>query len=1003
MDWLLTEGSLAAAVVARVTILLGLSAAGCLVMRRSSAATRHGVLAASAAASLAAPFLATFGPTWSLPVLTRPDEPIEELAAPLAPDFDRREEAAPPVRIEKHREPKRTAIPTPVLDPSPAWTWPHRFLAIWAVGAALAAIPGGVVSVRLRRLARRSQPLAGPPWDAMMVDLRGRLSLRGRVRLIRSDAVAAPMIWGVFRPIVALPTDATAWSEDRLRAVLAHELAHVARRDALTQVPARLACLVYWFHPLAWWTASRMLVERERACDDLVLAAGWRGVDYAQRLLEVARGLRGRSGFTGVAAMARTSQVEDRVRAILDASRNHRPLGRRGVLALAAATAALVVPLTSARLVAQAPQPSAEAPKTETMTVSGRVVDSEGKPVAGAKVVVIGRQWEPRQSKERKNELGEGVADVEGRFRIETPRTSSDRWYPSGDVVAGAPGFGLGWRAFNVDAAAPTVEVVLPPEAPTEFRFVTPEGQPVAGLVVRMLSLTRELPPAERPGPDLIPFVGVSLYPRVPDALASLWLGEWKTDEEGLIKVAGLGRGIMTSPYINDPRYVLDAAFVKAAPAEGLRRTRVQLSHAMRISGLVKTADDGRPIPGASVKVTTRIGPTGSERSGKAQSDEQGRYAATIPPTSSKLEVTITPPLGSPYLTRFDEFPKPPDATPQTLDLTVPRGVLIEGRVVDREGRPIGNATITYRPDRRDKPPWGPRNVSGSMSGVSSGADGRFAIAVTPGKGTVSVTGPTQDYALKEWTEANRQREYAHAFLPYDVQPGQAPVAMDAVLDPGATIVGRVEDPEGRPVARASIITAASFAGNRLSWGGSATIPVVDGRFAIPGATAGRLMKAWFFDAERGQGAMVDLDPDVGPVLVSLQPSGEARMRVVDLDGRPYAASGPRLSIVAAAGPPEFHELEGIHLTAEELKLPLAEEAHYGLFDRRNYWPWPTFPKEPDADGRVVYPKLIPGATYRIYERVLEGDEATLRWRDFTVAPGQTLDLGDVRIKPVGS
>ncbi|WP_165071187.1 M56 family metallopeptidase [Paludisphaera rhizosphaerae] len=998
-ELLLTGGF--AAVVARVTILLGLAIFVVLAMRRTSAATRHGVLASAAAASLAAPFLTLLGPTWSLPVLTPTVEPIAASSVPPAPAFDRFEPAMlPPRDATIGQSPARPILASPVLAPSPPWTWSQRLLAIWAAGAAVAAIPGVVVGVRLRRLARRSQPLAGPPWDAMLDDLRGRLGVRGRVQLIHSNAVAAPMTWGVFRPIVALPSDAVAWPEDRLRAVLVHELAHVARRDALAQVPARLACVIYWFHPLAWWTASRMLVERERACDDLVLAAGWRGVDYAQRLLEVAQGVCGRTGFAGVAAMAPSSQVEDRVRAILDASRNHRPLGRRGILALAAATTALAVPLTSARLVAQAAQLAAEAPKAETMTISGRVLDSEGKPVAGAKVVVVGRRWEPSPPKERKNELGEGVADGEGRFRIETPRTSSDRWYPSGNVVAGAPGFGLGWRAFDVDAAAPTVEVVLPPEEPTEFRFVTPEGQPVTGLVVRMLSLTRELPPAERPGPDLIPFVVVSLYPRVPDALASLWLGEWKTDEEGVIKVAGLGRGIMTSPSINDPRYVLDAAFVKAAPAEGSRRTRVQLSHALRISGLVKTADDGRPIPGATVKVTTRIDPTGSERSGKAQSDEQGRYAATIPPTSSKLEVTITPPLGSPYLTRFDEFPKPPDATPQTLDLTVPRGVLIEGRVVDREGRPIGNATITYRPERRDKPPWGPRNVSGSMAGVSSGADGRFAIAVAPGKGTVSVAGPTQDYALKEWTEANRQREYAHAFLPYDVQPGQAPVAMDAVLNPGATIVGRVDDPEGRHVARASIITAASFAGNRLSWGGSATIPVVDGRFAIPGATAGRLMRAWFFDAERGLGAMVDLDPDTGPVVVRLQPSGEARMRVVDLDGRPYASSGPRLSIVAAAGPPELHELEGIDLTAEELKQPLAEEAYYGLFDRRNYWPWPTFPKEPDADGRVVFPKLIPGATYRIYERVLEGDEATLRWRDFTVAPGQTIDLGDVHIEP---
>ena len=155
------------------------------------------------------------------------------------------------------------------------------------------------------------------------------------------------MTFGILRPVILLPTDLQS-----PRDVLLHELAHIKRKDCFVQCVVHIACALYWFNPLLWYASRRMRIERERACDDLVLQAGCKPSDYAQQLLTIAADLPVSSprmaAFAGI-AMARKSNLEGRMLAILDPKRNRKTLTRLGIAIGALLIACIVVPIAMLR------------------------------------------------------------------------------------------------------------------------------------------------------------------------------------------------------------------------------------------------------------------------------------------------------------------------------------------------------------------------------------------------------------------------------------------------------------------------------------------------------------------------------------------------------------------------------------------------------------------------------------------------------------------------------
>ena len=308
--------------------------------RRTSAAVRHLVWAAALGVVLVLPVAEHPDVRAAVPAAVqvhrqplggagRPTRPIPQPDRAAAMESPAVAADAPrgPGAAAAYRDAPATAAPA---DPFP---WAAALVAVWAVGAllGLGRLAGSVVGATVAT--HRATPV--PEWGT-------------GVR--RSSTAAVPYAWGVWRPVVVVPADFGAWPAPDRHAALAHEAAHVRRRDPLVGLVARVVRALHWFNPLAHYAVGRLDRERERAADDAVLGRGLDPADYAGLLVRSARrALAGRPAprLAPAHAAPGRSALSERVGAVLDGGAQRGAptravgLGTAGLaLALAAALSA---------------------------------------------------------------------------------------------------------------------------------------------------------------------------------------------------------------------------------------------------------------------------------------------------------------------------------------------------------------------------------------------------------------------------------------------------------------------------------------------------------------------------------------------------------------------------------------------------------------------------------------------------------------------------------------
>jgi protocatechuate 3,4-dioxygenase beta subunit len=629
------------------------------------------------------------------------------------------------------------------------------------------------------------------------------------------------------------------------------------------------------------------------------------------------------------------------------------------------------------------------------------VLDPQGRPVSGAATMVYATvKWPGRGDRLAPmwpSAIGRARSDGSGQFRLDAQRVSSSRNYDFG-AVAIAPGYGAGWVTLDPDADQPAAEITLRPEQVIHGRLFDVQGRPVRGVMVsvdRMGTIAR--------GPSdmtLEEFEGPYFLPDRPDKLPA-WPEPGITDADGRFTIRGVGRGLRVGLVIDDPRFARQRINIDTDAPSDTKNLTLAVEPARIITGRVTDADTGQPVPHAVVDISAQRD-NGSAWAGDFETDDQGRFRAN-PGAADRFFVTVFSPEREPYLSVEKRLEWPKGAIEHSVDMALPRGVLVRGKVVEEgSGKPIAGARIGYlsNPDRD-------RRTGAWNSRAATAADGSFQLGVMPAPGHLTVLGPGEDYMLQELGQRlayagqpGGRRLYAHAFHKLDLKPGGASQEVSITLRPSTTVSGLVVGPDGRPVKGAAMISRVVLQPTWVSflfWTALYRGTVRDGHFAVHGLADDREFPVYFLDAKHNLGATAMLSGKSaagGPVTVRMQPCGAARARLVDPRGQPVARSrdtyGSHMTMmVVSPGPHRLSQdqAEQARLSADEDFIARFDPVHYqkGLVS--------------DDKGRLNLTGLIPGATYRIYDGTMSESAGPRLRKEFTVQPGETLDLGDILIE----
>lgn len=325
-----------------------------------------------------------------------------------------------PVVVEKAGRSDEPPVVAKAESPPVAWTTAQWLFGIWLVG--VVAVLGVMLTLHLRLLARlrRDATEASVAMHDLLQEACELAGISRRPRLIVTNAVRTPALFGVLNPAILLPRELVQQEDAAsLKLVFLHELAHLRRQDLWAQIATSMILALHWFNPVVWWAARRLRAEAEMAADARALASTNAGEAYRFGTVLLSFASRATAGWMLWLAAATVLGISEnkhdlrrRIEALKDIARGHRT---RWIVGMAAFLLLALTGLTKAPAQTESAtkaDTSTPSPTSKLLTVSGMVVDEAGKPIAGAKCALsIQQSYEFT--------VMSGVSGADGRFTFE--------------------------------------------------------------------------------------------------------------------------------------------------------------------------------------------------------------------------------------------------------------------------------------------------------------------------------------------------------------------------------------------------------------------------------------------------------------------------------------------------------------------------------------------------------------------------------------------------------
>ena len=933
-----------------------------------------------------------------------------------------------------------TAIPTT----SSARRARIAILSIWLLGVAIGLLWLTRGQIDAARLIRTAVPITDRSTCAEVIDLRSRLGVRQHVPLLCSPTAIVPMTLGTFRSVIILPAGYGKWNKHRRQLVLAHELAHILRRDVLAHWIAGLACVFYWCDPLVWIAYWRTRVERERACDDVVLSEiEGKPAQYASELVNVAAALSRESMplVCGV-AMASRSHLEQRIRAILDPALRRTkvtPSLSRALVVLTLATVvllSLLSPSLSQNRVFSSPNDSAKEDLVEkhatdeeqrvghdrsqilkppsedgptTIHIGGHVLGPDGEPFSGARLFLSYHAKEYTKPRVR-TESGD-----DGRFQFHVSSQQIGELLGDVQVVAMAPGYGLDWTNL-IDEQNKTRDLTLRliPDAPIEGRVMDLEGLPVVGATVEISALRAT--PQENLDSLLKSWKsqeeGLSPMAARDQLLTkrlmwpeSVGLTSTKTDVSGTFRLSGYGKDRWLGLVVSGPRIAKEYVTVLARPKSEVESlVKVKRPFAPTFGTKFEyTASPSKPIVGTvrdSATMEPIVGARVYRRDVHSITDADGRYRLDGVAKTDRYWVGVK--SDTHFLARAEKGDTP-GFDPITIDLEMDRGVALHIRLKDKStGRPV-RGSFAYYAAVGNTSVEGTAFAADPYSGTlgETEPDGTGTLVVYPGPGYLCIRASENRFVPEHLATANDpaplqqikaipnrfEAGLYHVVKRIDPRRDAAKALhLEIELDPGEAVEGSVTGPGGQ--ALDDVIFAGKTPLREWALPGFETLQ--SPRFSVVGLGDKSPRTVLFIQQASQLAKAVEISP--GPAAtpkIALEPLGILIGQVVDETGK------PRTNIVVRA------QVRG-HEVMRRFGIPKPRTdslAHtlWGDMDLRNQVL--NRSAKVDAAGRFQIVGLVSGLTYDLYSLV-DGKLFHLA-SDVSISPKKTRDVGAIRLRPV--